>query len=84
MRLTARTSGIISKREGIFIDMYGRYMGEIVNNDRLLYNRSSCYRSTNFGNYGNYGNVGNYGNPGNHGGIGIPGGYDDVDANWLD
>jgi hypothetical protein len=64
--------------------MHGRYLGEIVQKSRLLRRRSSGYETTNFGNYGNYGNAGNYGNPGNHGSIGMPGGYDDVDADWLD
>lgn len=75
--------GHLVKNQGIFIDMQGRYLGEIVAGDRLMYNRSSGYQSTNFGNYGDYGNAGNYGNPGNAGSIGGVGGYDDVDANWL-
>jgi hypothetical protein len=62
----------------IFIDMSGRYLGEIVQGNRLMYNRSSPHRSVNYGNYGNYGNVGNYGNPGNYGSIGMIGGYEDV------
>lgn len=62
--------------EKIFIDMAGRYLGEIVQRNRLMYNTSSPYRSTNFGNYGN---IGNYGNPGNYGSIGIIGGYKDVE-----
>ena len=68
---------------GIFIDMSGRYLGEIVHNDRLMYNRSSPYRSTSFGTYGNYGNAGNYGNPGSHGNIGIISGYRDLVPNWM-
>jgi hypothetical protein len=69
--------------EGIFIDMRGRYLGEIVNDDRLLYNRSSPYRSTNYGVYGNVGNVGNAGNPGNAGAIGLPAGFSDVEITWA-
>jgi hypothetical protein len=76
--------GHYREQEGIFIDMHGRYLGEIVQKSRLLRRRSSGYETTNFGNYGNYGNAGNYGNPGTHGSIGMPGGYDDVDADWLD
>jgi hypothetical protein len=68
---------------GIFIDMRGRYLGEIISSNRLVYDRRSPYRSTNYGSCGNYGNVGNYGNPGNYGAIGLPGGYRDVDADWL-
>ena len=63
--------------------MSGRYLGEIMSQDRLMSSRSTPYRSTNFGSYGNYGNAGNYGNPGNHGNIGMMGGYDDVVADWL-
>lgn len=59
--------------------MSGHYLGEIVHQNRLMYNLSSPYRSVNFGNYGNYGNVGNYGNPGNYGSIGSIGGYRDVE-----
>ena len=68
---------------GIFIDMHGRYLGEILYNNRLVYNRSSPYRSVNFGVYGNYGNVGNYGNYGNYGSIALPAGYQDVDPAKL-
>lgn len=69
---------------GIFIDMRGRYLGEIIRNDRLMANRHTPYRSTNFGIYGNYGNVGNYGNPGNHGNIGMISGYEDIDPSRLE
>jgi hypothetical protein len=75
--------GHLMAQENIFIDMHGRYLGEIVYDDRLLYNQSSPYRSTNFGNYGNYGNIGNYGNPGNTGAIGRIAGYTDLHADWL-
>lgn len=75
---TGQNIGHYMKNEKIFIDMSGKYLGEIVMTDRLMYNRSSSYRSVNFGSYGNYGNVGNYGNPGNHGAIGTIAGYQDV------
>jgi len=68
---------------GIFIDISGHYLGEVVHENRLMFNRQSPYRSTNFGVYGDYGNAGNYGNPGNYGSIGTVGGYDDVEADWL-
>ena len=68
---------------GIFIDMSGRYLGEVVQGNRLMYKTSSPYRSANFGNYGNYGNAGNYGNPGNAGSIGVIGGYRDVSPDWV-
>lgn len=63
--------------------MHGRYLGEIIYNDRLVYNINSPYLSKNYGNYGNYGNVGNYGNPGNRGNIGIISGYRNIETPWL-
>ena len=75
---TGSNIGHYLESQNIFIDMKGKYIGEIIRENRLMRNKSSPYRSTNFGNYGNYGNVGNYGNPGNHGSIGMIGGYEDV------
>ena len=71
------------EREQIFIDMRGRYLGQLLGGDRLVRQRNSPYRSVNFGVYGNHGNVGNYGNPGRYGRIALPGGYEDVEATWL-
>ena len=51
----------------IFIDMDGRYLGEIVDQKRLLVNTASKYKSLVFGAFGNYGNIGSYGNYGNIG-----------------
>ena len=75
--------GHLMEQQNIFIDMNGRYLGEIIQNNRLMYNRSSGHQNVNYGNYGNYGNVGNYGNPGNHGNIGMMGGYQEVVTPWL-
>ncbi len=68
---------------GVFVDISGRYLGEVVNGDRLLSNRSSGYRSTNFGNAGNAGSIGNAGNPGNAGSIGSIGGFENIDPARL-
>ena len=70
--------GHFLKNQGIFIDMSGRYLGEIIYDNRLVYNQSSTHRNVSYGNYGNYGNTGNYGNPGNYGSLGLPSGYIDV------
>lgn len=43
---------------GFFINISGRYMGEIVSDNRLMFNRAKPYRSTSFGAYGNYGSIG--------------------------
>jgi hypothetical protein len=80
---TGKNIGHYKPDVGILIDMSGRYLGEIIHGDRLMYNLSSPYKSTNYGNHGNHGSVGNYGNPGNHGSIGVTGGYRDVSTDWL-
>lgn len=75
--------GHYRENEQIFIDMNGRYLGEIVQDDRLVYNRNSPYRSMNFGIYGNHGNIGNYGNPGNCGIVSLPSGFEDIPIEKL-
>ena len=73
---TGQNIGHFLKNYNIFIDMSGRYLGEIIFENRLMYNTASPYRSTNFGCYGSYGN---YGNPGNYGYIGTIAGYRDIE-----
>jgi hypothetical protein len=80
---SGRNIGHFLKEQGIYIDMNGRYLGEIVSGDRFLRKRGSPHASANYGVFGNYGNVGNYGNPGNHGTIGVLSGYEDVGTPWL-
>ncbi len=80
---TGANVGHYLENEKIFISMDGHYLGEVIYDNRLVYNHSSPYRSVNFGNYGNYGNVGNYGNPGNYGSVSLPSGYEDIDINKL-
>jgi hypothetical protein len=80
---TGQNIGHFMEAQSIFIDMHGKYLGEIVYENRLLYRRNSPHRSVNYGNYGNYGNVGNYGNPGNHGSIGSVGGFEDIPEEQL-
>lgn len=67
------------EKYNIFIDMKGHYLGEIIYDNRLMYNRGSSFRYSNFGIYGNYGNIGNYGNPGNCGSLGSLSNYREVD-----
>lgn len=80
---TGKNIGHFLAQQEIFIDMNGHYLGEIVQKNRLMHNKYSGHRSTNYGNYGNYGNVGNYGNPGNMGSIGSIHGYEDIPSNML-
>lgn len=80
---TGKNIGHFLEREKIFVDMRGRYLGELISKDRLMRRTNSPYKSVNFGVFGNYGNVGNYGNPGNHGSIGTFGGFEDVPEDKL-
>lgn len=80
---TGENIGHFMQNQNIFIDMSGRYLGELIQGNRLMYNRTSPHRNVSYGSYGNYGNVGNYGNPGNYGSIGSIGGYEDVATPWL-
>jgi len=66
-----------------FIDRKGYYLGEIILENRLVYQKNHPYKSTSFGDYGDYGNVGDYGNPGNIGGISLPYGYEDIPVDKL-
>ncbi|TCM68068.1 hypothetical protein EC844_10650 [Acinetobacter calcoaceticus] len=75
--------GHLSVQEGVFIDLNGRYLGEIVLNNRLLYNSISPFKTSSFAVKGNYGNAGSFGNPGSFGSIGMLGGYQDIEAGWL-
>lgn len=80
---TGQNIGHFLPNYNFFIDMDGYYLGEIILENRLMYQTNNDFKNTCFGNYGNYGNVGNYGNPGNYGSVGIIGGYKDVDKDKL-
>jgi hypothetical protein len=74
-----RSIGHFVSEYGIYIDMKGRYLGELMYDNRLLYNRNSPFRSTPFGMWGDYGTITTYAPPGKIGAIGLPGGYQDVE-----
>ena len=78
---TGENIGHYLKDYGIFIDMEGQYLGEIIYSIRLVYNTSSPYCNTNFCIYGDHGNVGNYGNAGNCGVISLPTNHKDIEVN---
>lgn len=67
---------------GFFVDMNGRYLGEIIKGNRFVYNQYNQYINMNFGVFGDYGDVGDYGNPGITGNLGIIPGYRDVVITW--
>src|SRR5437868_4147290 len=51
---TGENIGHLLSDRGIFIDMRGWYLGEIVFGNRLMHRSDSPWRGINFGNYGNY------------------------------
>src|SRR5215217_4247379 len=66
--------------EKIFVDLEGRYLGELVHNDRLMYKIGSSYRSKVFGDQGMRSSAGSFGNPGHQNNIGTITGYEDIPA----
>lgn len=44
---------ILENIKWIFFDMQGRYLGEIVHKNRLMYNCNSPHTSANYGDYDN-------------------------------
>ncbi len=75
--------GHFVEKENVFIDLKGRYLGELVQDNRLLYNSAAAIKNSNLGLYGDHGSIGNYGDPGNYGRIGLVAGFQDVDSPWL-
>jgi hypothetical protein len=66
--------------ERIFIDLSGRYLGEVVLGNRLLRHRRSQYRNVGFAVQGAYDNIGTIGNPGCAGIMEPMDGYVDIAA----
>jgi len=83
---SGKNVGHYSDEHGIFVDIYGRYLGEImtglspkVKGARLMYNESSEYIGWGFGGQGSLGSIGNLGSPGTMGTIGNIPGFKDVE-----
>jgi hypothetical protein len=64
---------------GIYINQKGRYIGEVMYENRFFFNRLSPFRSTAFGMWGNYGALTIFGSPRKVGRIGLPSGYEDIE-----
>lgn len=77
---TGENIGHFVEADGIYVDMLGQYLGEVVLENRLLSKKTSPLRFTNYGELGDFGNAGNFGDPGEAGTIGIPSEYEDVAA----
>lgn len=68
---------------GIYVDISGSYLGELLAGNRLVSNRASGYRTTNFGNVESTENIATAGSPGNYGSFDLPGGYQDIEPSRL-
>ena len=64
---------------GILVDRYGRYLGELACEDRLVVNQASPHRAAHFGLSSPFGAVGPTGLTGSVGPVTLRGGYADVD-----
>jgi hypothetical protein len=78
-----RNIGHYMETECIVIDMSGRYLGEIVFENRLLRRRGSQHVELNLGVQGNLGDRGHMGDPGNYGESGKPEDYVDIPMEAL-
>jgi len=67
----------------IFIDQSGRYLGEIVSDDRLMFGVASPHKAVGFAVGGNYGSVGTCGRPVRRPDIGRVAGFADIPADRL-
>jgi hypothetical protein len=70
--------------EGVFIDPRGRYLGEVVQGNRLMDNLSSPHRAAAFAAPGAYGGSGTIGDPGSAGAVGPVEGYQDIAPESLE
>jgi hypothetical protein len=75
--------GHFESAAGVFVDLDGRYLGEVVRANRLMENRKSPHREAAFCVYGDYGDAGNFGSPGPKGSVGKVAGHADVPAARL-
>lgn len=69
--------------EGVCVDLQGRYLGEILFDNRLAYGRHSPKRFLNLGRQGDYGNGGFHGFGGGTSYLGLPVAYDDIPPGRL-
>lgn len=80
--LKGKNIGHYIESQDIFIGMDGFYIGEIYNQDRLLYNTSSPFKNTPLGILGDMGNMGIYGESSTYS-MDVPFGYEDINKEKL-
>jgi hypothetical protein len=68
---------------GIFVDLNGHYLGEVVRANRLMSDRRSPHRAADFCVFGDYGTAGSFGTPLSPGSIGAVAGLTDVAVDRL-
>ena len=68
---------------GVFIDLDGHYLGEVVRGNRLMAKRRSPHQTADFCVYGDYGTSGSFGSPRSPGSVGTVAGHADVAADRL-
>jgi hypothetical protein len=81
---SGRHVGHFMEKLGIFVDLDGHYLGEIVRANRLMVNRRSPHKESDFCCYGDYGSAGNFGTPASPGRVGSVAGHADVAADRLE
>jgi hypothetical protein len=80
---TGKNIGHLLPSLGVFVDLQGRYLGEVVRANRLMENLRSPHKATAFSCNGDYGDGGNYGSPRSPGSVGKVAGHSDIETDRL-
>ncbi len=80
---TGENIGHYRRDEQIFIDMRGRYLGEIVRSNRLLFNRRNQHESITYSTSGTHSSAGVFSDLGTISSIGSLSGYEDIPEDRL-
>ncbi len=71
-------------QEGVFADLEGKYLGEVVSDDRLVYDPASPHLGTNFGAVAERRFFGTIAPPREYAGILMQNGRVDLDPDWFE
>lgn len=80
---TGENIGHYLEKEKIVIDVKGRYLGEIIQDNRLVVNPVSPLRYSQHAALGNHGQGGQFGYAGQHGQLNFGQAYQDVVTPWM-
>jgi hypothetical protein len=67
----------------IFVDLDGRYLGEILGTNHLMWRKDSPHQQVNYGANIEFGGIGNFSNPPQMEKIKLPPGFSDIETPWL-